>query len=315
MLSAVSDQITVGIYLTAIQDIDTSQSSFLADFYVWTKSPADAPDPLAKVTVVRAKTQTTLNEWRQKFSDQIWSLRKYRCELLNDWDLGNFPFDRHVLAIGVIPQSDEYTSPSYQVDEKYSGMADYVAPHGWHITDFKIFSQNVAYGSNFGDPNATAPYQYNAVTASFLLIREPWRLFFKLMAGAYLAAGAALLGCFMKTNHPPVFAGRIGLQIACLFAAIINHREIGNAAGQRDTFILPDALQLLTYVLIFISLVLTLRSRSLNERNQETRALREERRVTLCLALLFLLLNGALVWAALAATPISSMLRTIQIGD
>ncbi len=119
----------------------------------------------------------------------------------------------------------------------------------------------------------------------------------------------------MKTNHPPVFAGRIGLQIACLFAAIINHREIGNAAGQRDPFILPDALQLLTYVLIFISLVLTLRSRSLNERNQETRALREERRVTLCLALLFLLLNGALVWAALAATPISSMLRTIQIGD
>jgi len=135
------------------------------------------------------------------------------------------------------------------------------------------------------------------------------------MAGAYLAAGAALLGCFMKTNHPPVFSGRIGLQIACLFAAIINHREIGNAAGHKDIFILPDALQLLTYVLIFASLVLTLRSRSLNERNQETRALRGERRITLYLALLFLLLNGALVWGALTATPISNMLRMIQIGD
>jgi len=169
--SAVSAQITVGIYLTAIQGIDTSRSSFLADFYVWAKSPADALDPLANVTIVRAKTQTTLYEWRQKFSEQIWSLRKYRCELLNDWDPGNFPFDRHILAIAVIPNSDEYTSPSYQVDEKNSGMADYVAPHGWRITNFKIFSQNVAYGSNFGDPNDTAPYQYNAVTASFLLMR------------------------------------------------------------------------------------------------------------------------------------------------
>lgn len=314
MLSAASAQ-TLGIYLTAIQDIDISRSSFTADFYVWTKSPADAPDPLAKVTIVRAKTQTTLYEWKEKFSEQLWSLRKYRCELNNDWDVRNFPFDRHVLAIAIIPNSDEYTSPIYQVDEKNSAMAKYVAPHEWKISHFNIFGQTVAYGSNFGDPHSTVPYQYNAVTATFLLTRRPWRPFFKLMGGAYLAAAAALLGCFMKTNHPPIFSGRIGLQIACLFAAIVNHRGIAIATGEKDTFVLPDALHLLTYVLIFLSLLLTLRSRSLSERNEETRALRGERRITLCLGLLFLLLNSALVWAAMASAPISNMLQLIQIGD
>lgn len=193
--SPVPVQTTVGIYLTAVYDIDTSRDSFLADFYIWTKSSANAPDPLATVTVVRARSQTILYEWKQKIGDQLWSLRKFRCEILNDWDLANFPFDDHVLAIAVVPNSDQYSSPNYQVDEKNSGMSRHIASREWQLSNFKIFTHNVAYESNFGDPNtAAAPYNYGAVTASFLLVRKPWRLFFKLMAGTYLAAGAALLG-------------------------------------------------------------------------------------------------------------------------
>jgi hypothetical protein len=315
MRSPVPDQTTVGIYLTALHEIDPSRDLFLADFYVWTMSAANAPDPLAKLIVVRARSQTVLYEFHHEFGNQLWSLRKYRCEVINDWDLGNFPFDAHVIAIAVIPYSDEYTPPVCQLDEKNSGMAKHIAPHGWQISNMKIFNQHVAYGSNFGDPDSPTPYESNEVTASVLLSRKPWRLFLKLMTGAYLTGGAALLGCYMKTNHPPVFAGRMGLQIACLFSAIINHREITNATGQKDVFMLPDALQLLTYVLIFASLLLTLRSRNLNERNQEARAIREERRISLALALLFLVLNVTFVYAAWATSPSTNMLRNIQIVD
>jgi hypothetical protein len=315
MPSPVSAQTIVGIYLTGIHDIDTSRNTFVADFYLWAKSPASAPDPLAEVAIVRAKTQTILAEWREKSGNRNWSSRKYRCELLNDWHLANFPFDRHVLAIAVVPNSDAYISPSYQVDLENSGITANIAPDGWRVSKFKIFNQRVSYGSNFGDPTAAFPYQYNAVAATFLLSRKPWRLFFKVLAGAYLAAIAALLGCYMKTNHPPVFSGRMGLQIACLFAAIINHRDIANVTGQRYVFMLPDAIQLLTYVLIFASLVLTLYSRGLTERNREERAVRTERRITLCLGFLFLLLNVTFVWGALATKESTSMLRTIQVGD
>ena len=235
---------------------------------------------------------------------------------LDDWALANFPFDDHGLAIAVVPNSDQYSSPNYQVDEKNSGMSRHIASREWQLSNFKIFTHNVAYESNFGDPNtAAASYNYGAVTASFLLVRKPWRLFFKLMAGTYLAAGAALLGCYMKTTQPPVFSGRMGLQIGCLFAAIINHREVGNVTGRKDVLMLPDALQVLTYVLIFASLVLTLWSRSLTESGPETRAIRMERRITLFLALFFLFLNVALVWGALVVTPNPNMLHIIQVGD
>jgi hypothetical protein len=313
--SSVSTQTSVGIFLIAVHDVDTIRDNFLAEFYVWTRSPADAPDPLASAIVIRATTQTVLNEWHKNFRDQIWTLRKYRCEVHNDWDLGNFPFDKHILGIAVVPNGDQYNSSNYQLDQTNSGMAKPVALHGWKISDFKILSQNVGYESNFGDPESAASYHYDAVTASFLLIRDGWQLFFKLMAGAYLATCAALLGCFMRADQPPIFAGRMGLQIGCLFAAIINNRDIGNAAGQRDTIILPDTLHILIYLLIFASLLLTLRSRSLNHRGQETRALREERGTTLLLTFIFLFLNCALIWGALAAAPSHNMLQVIQFGD
>lgn len=313
--SPASPSATVGMYLTAIPGVNISQDSYVADFYLWSRSPANAPAPLTKVVIVRAKTQTILYEWSEKFGDQIWFLRKYRCEFLNDWELGSFPFDKHILAIAVVPNPDEYPSTKYEVDEKNSGMAKEIAPHGWATANFKIFSQTVEYKSSFGDPGSNGPYLFNAVTANFLLIRRPWRIFFKLMSGAYLAALAALIACNMKTEHPPIFAGRMGLQIGCLFAAIVNHREMSGATGLKAAFLLPDTLQILTYILIFTSLLLTLRSRSLNERNQQARALKEERRISLGLALLFVILNAAFVWAAIATPPSHNMLRLIQIGD
>jgi len=184
--------VTVGIYVSAISDIDTNRDSFVADFYVWTYSPASASDPLATVTVARARSQVVLYQWKEKFGDQLWSLQKYRCEIFKNWNVANFPFDRHVIAIAVVPNSDEYAQPRYEVDEKNSGMGNNLALSGWRTENLRVFKQEVAYGSSFGDPNAAGPYRYGVVTASFLLSRKPWLLFFKLMVGAYLAAGAGV---------------------------------------------------------------------------------------------------------------------------
>jgi hypothetical protein len=307
--------VTVGIYLSAISDIDTNRDSFVADFYVWSYSPADASDPLASVSVVRARSQTVLYQWKEKFDDQLWSLRKIRCEISNQWAIWDFPFDRHVLAIAVVPNSDEYAQPVYAVDEKNSGLGNNLALAGWRTENFRVFTQDVAYGSNFGDPHAAGPYQYRAVTASFVLTRKPWGLFFKLMTGAYLAAGAALLGCYMKTDQPPIFSGRMGVQIASLFAAILNHREIGGVLGQRNNFTRLDLLQIAVYLVIFVSLILTLRSRSAAEREGLARSVRLDRRMSLVLAIIFLAFNIAVVVGALISAPNPNIIQVIQAGD
>jgi hypothetical protein len=135
------------------------------------------------------------------------------------------------------------------------------------------------------------------------------------MTGAYIAAGVALLGCFMKTDQPPVFSGRMGVQIASLFAAIINHREIGGVFGQRNDFTQLDLLQIAVYLVIFVSLILTLRSRSITERNERARSIRLERRMSLALAILLLVLNITVVIGALVTRPNPNIVRVIQTGD
>jgi len=105
------------------------------------------------------------------------------------------------------------------------------------------------------------------------------------------------------------------MQIASLFTAIINRREIVDVLGQHNSFTRLDLLHIAVYVLIFLSLVLTLRSRSLTERNEEIEATRLERGASLCLALLFLVLNVAVIIGSLAVGPNPNILQIIQMGD
>jgi hypothetical protein len=129
------------------------------------------------------------------------------------------------------------------------------------------------------------------------------------------AAGAALLGCYMKTDQPPIFSGRMGVQIASLFAAILNHREIGGVLGQRNNFTRLDLLQIAVYLVIFVSPILTLRSRSAAEREGLARSVRLDRRMSLVLAIIFLAFNIAVVVGALISVPNPNIIQVIQAGD
>jgi predicted membrane protein len=112
-----------------------------------------------------------------------------------------------------------------------------------------------------------------------------------------------MLACLMKTNQPPIFAGRMGLQIACLFAFIINHRSTNSSVGRDDAFCLLDTLHLIIYALIFAAIFITLRSRMLNDRGEEKQAIRWERRMTLVLAALFAAANLLFIPAAIFTPP------------
>ncbi len=308
-------QASVGIYLTAIHDIDMNRGAFGADFYLWAVSPAGAPDPLTTLQVTRARTQTSLYQYAETVGDRRWSLRKYRCELSNEWALANFPFDSHVLAIAIELNPDAYTPVDYVSDQKNSGMGSQIAGPGWQLSQFSIFNREIVYQSNLGDPKSADLEKYPAVVSTFKLWREPWGLFLKLMGGAYLAACAALLGGYLQTDQATFFSGRINLQIGCLFATVINHRAAGGTVGRADVFTLPDALHLLCYLFIFVCLMLTIRSRRFHETGQGERVTHWERRSTWWLAMAFLILNVGFVVVAALTPPHADTLRTIEVGD
>ncbi|MFZ0711698.1 MAG: hypothetical protein WAM53_16790 [Terrimicrobiaceae bacterium] len=293
----------IGVFLNSIFDINPARDSYVADLYVWSLSPSTGPDPLDPVAFPRAKSQTVVEKWSEIHGDTLWSVRRFRCDMTKDWDLGDYPFDLHIVNIVIGPYADAAILPPLEVDAAHSGANANATSKGWRLKGFQVKVQSITYATNFGDPSTEENEPYGWIAASFELDRHGWWIFLKLMTGAYIAFAVAMLACLMKTNHPPIFSGRMGLQIACLFAVIINHRSTNSSVGRDDVFCLPDTLHLIIYALIFAAIFITLRSRLLNERGEEKQAIRWERRMTLVVVAIFAAANLLFIPAAIFTPP------------
>ncbi|HEY5813507.1 MAG TPA: hypothetical protein VIT23_12745 [Terrimicrobiaceae bacterium] len=293
----------IGVFLNAVFDIDPGRDSYAADLYVWSLSPAKGPDPLAQVSFPRARFLTILEKWSEIDGDIFWSVRRFRCEMNEEWDVTDYPFDVHVVNILIGSYAGAAILPPMEVDNAHSGVNTASSSIGWHLSDFHLNVGTVSYATNFGDPSLTADEPKPWVIASFELSRNSWPLFLKLVTGAYVAFAASMLACLMKTDQPPIFAGRVGLQIACLFSIILNHRFTSSSMGKEDIFGLLDTLHLTSYVLLFAAIFVTLRSRVLNERTHGKGAVRFERSATLGLVTIFVLVNLFVISRAILTPP------------
>jgi hypothetical protein len=297
--------VSVGIYLVSLYDIAPATSSFLIDFYVWTNQKSASFDPLASAVFPGTRQLEVLFQSLREVDGVQWSLRRYRGTFYHDWNLRNFPFDKHELKVQLRDSVHRTREVHYQPDIATSGVDRQFDLPGWRISDFRIAVEDVEYGTTFGDPGADEDSfrVFSWTTATVVMKRDALGLFLKLLTGAYIAFGAAMFACLMKTTQPPVFAGRMGLQISCLFAAIINNRTTDAILGRDDQITLPDMLHILIYFIIFLAMVITLRSRVLCEKGEEERAKNFERRTTAVMVAIFIITNIVLICRA-ALSPV-----------
>jgi hypothetical protein len=307
------EPVRLGVFIVSTFNVDPSKGSYTVLFYIWATGPLDDPDPLSSIQFPRAVTSTVLSENRDIRGDKQWVLKAYRCEMLNEWDLHSYPFDEHTVSLVFRispPDGKKYT---IDLDTADSGIAQKRIEGGWQITDFQLFKYRLSYQSNFGDPtDGKRPTDW--IVASFKMTRLPWVVFFRLMSGAYVSVMIALLGCLMKTEHPPVFSGRISMQVACLLAAVVNQREIGSAIGARSFYSLPDSLHVLCYLCILAAFLVTLRSRKFNDEGQPLKALRWEKRVSLMVLVVFILANFACAWLIIEPNTPPDLAQIVEMG-
>jgi hypothetical protein len=291
-------RVSVGVYLTALYDTDPSTSSFLADFYIWTNQQPGNFDPLDALVFPGSRRQDTLFQSRRVVDGVEWSLRRFRGAFYHDWDLKDFPFDKHLIKIQFRDGAHESRVVDFVPDLANSAFNQQITLPGWRMSDFTMRAENITYNTTFGNPGDDQPQTFTWITASVVMQREAFLLFVKLLIGGYLSLGAAMFACLMVTTQPPVFAGRMVLQISSLFSAIINNRATDSVMGRNDQFTLPDLLHILIYMMIFCALVITLRSRWLCEKGMEVQAKFMERRATVILVTLFAIANVILIWRA-----------------
>lgn len=303
-------EVKVGVFFVSLYDADPSVQSFLTEFYLWTDSRPDIGfRPLEKIVFPQSRRNEVLFENSRIVGDVQWNLRRLRGEFLHDWNLSDFPFDKHLLQVHFRDGGLRTNDIKYVLDTENSGMGTSFKLPGWRITDFKLSIADVTYATTFGEPGVEADKTFQRVTAAVVMERDAFWLFLKLISGGYIAFAAAMLACLMKTTQPPVFSGRMVLQISCLFAAILNNRATDSSMGREDMFTLPDILHLVIYFFIFIAMLITLRSRVLCERGQEAAASQMERRGTAILVVAFAIINVIMIWRA-ALSPIQGLTQS-----
>jgi len=287
--------VTVGVFFEGVYDIDNQEESVLADLNVWTLQSDSGASVQEQIVFRKTRAMERVVFSQQRENGTLWTLGRYHADIFCDLDLTWFPFDKHLLKIQFRDPTLDASQIAYRLDVENSMLNPNFRIFGWRITDFYLSEEDVAYATTFGNPGLKDSSTFRWITASIVIERDALFLFFKLLTGGYVSFAAAMLASLMKTVQPPIFSGRLIIQIGALFSALVNNRAADAVLGRDDMMTLPNMLHLLIYLMILFSMALTLRSRSLVEAGKEEAARRLDRRGTLTLVGLFVLSNLLLI--------------------
>lgn len=297
----------IGIYVTSLRNFKFADKSFRADFRVWSVCPSKDLKPLESMEIIDALeseiiSDNTTNKKNQSDSfttkEQVyWSERDLSAVLYQNWDVQNYPFDRHTLKIVLEEGIQDATGFVYTPDFKNSGYLHSMRVGGWKIIDFALQEDKIIYQTTFGDPELVNKQGvYSRLTVSIPIQRVKYVSFFKLTIGVYVAFAVAMLSFFYETGQPSLVSARTSLLVGCLFSALVNMRGSESVLGRTESLTLVDQIHIVAIVYIFAASLATVLSRLTTERGQAKQAIWLDRRLLFRVCTIsFIVLNAIII--------------------
>lgn len=297
----------VGIFVTSLRNFRLAEKSFRADFRVWSVCPSKDLKPLESMEIIDAieseeVAYPTLAKANQTESfatkgSVYWSQRDVSVVLNQNWEIQNYPFDRHTLKITLEEGIQDVSGFVYTPDFKNSGYQQDMKLSGWKIKNFTLQEEKSVYETTFGDPELVSQQGvYSRLTASIPIQRVKRISFFKLTAGLYVAFAVAMLSFFYETGQPSLVSARTSLLVGCLFAALVNMRAPESVLGRTESLTLVDQIHIVAIIYIFVAALATVLSRLMNESGQGKQALWLDRRLFFrVLTISFIVLNAIVI--------------------
>jgi hypothetical protein len=299
----------VGVYLLSLRDFKPVERTFGADFWVWSVCPSADLKPLKSMEVVNGADIQTTYESEQSKKDTVgsfkgldkvyWAQQKVGTTLWHNWNLSNFPFDRHILEIPLEESTLDTASFVYSPDAEASTYKENIQIPGWRITSFKVKTRTTNYKSTFGDPALkTGESDYSRLSIFIGIQRDSVIGFFKLITGVYAAFATVLLAFFLESGNE--FGSRTGLLVGSLFAVLVSMQSLEGVLGSSSQFTMVDTIHVTTLGYIIVAVIAAVYSRVLHEKGRDEQALRFDRKICFGIfSVSFSILNIVLVANAL----------------
>ncbi len=276
-LPATAQKVYTGIYLMNVYDINISDHSFYADFYIWFKWKGDR-DPL-KIEFVNAiekwgMTQTLFYDSTKTLANGYqYNGMRVEGRFYHPFDMARFPLDQHALSIEIEHTEYPYDSLLYLPDtlpiaegnakapppaaaanlpvhrpKQINGLYPNFQLPGWEISGLRYQAHQNTYGTNFGDTDASETV-YGNFTFSLDIARPLNYFWFKLLLPLLVVLIASLGGMLI---FPTYVEARISLPIGGLLTAVFLQQAYSDALPDVGYMVLMDKIYVMSYLLITV---------------------------------------------------------------
>jgi hypothetical protein len=258
------DTLKVGFWANDIFDIDYKKGTYKISLFIWTnsyKEPYYLDKYLdfhqqASLQTERVYVDTIVDKTGRKV---YWTEIRATIEIINKFDVSNFPFDKEKFILSIEFTYDDYKKLFLEIDTS-SSLRDVKITNDWVIKKSAIKKAITNYNTSFGDP-LTNSFNLQTINLTFDIERESFTLYFKMFLALFVSFLIACSSIFVSNE---TFEPRFSLIIGGLFGAISNKYVTESILPESNRFTLSDKLHLTTIIFLFILTIITIVENRLN---------------------------------------------------
>ncbi len=250
-------EVTVGVYINDIQQLDLQSHSYVMDFYVWFRWKNPDINPQASLEFMNpfqlwGHVATPLYENPQDLPDgSKYTAVRYQGQFNSKLPLEKYPFDRQNLIVEFEDNSSGNTTQKFVPDKEAITINPEMTLPGYIIGKPQILIDDKPYPTNFGDTRLTGFEPYSRVTVT-VPVHRPWLTYaIKIILPIFLVAACAALLFFI---HPSFVEGRIGMGITALLTLVALQLTSNSQLPEVDYLMMIDMLYIVAYLFVIASL-------------------------------------------------------------
>jgi hypothetical protein len=295
--SAQADTVKTGAYIISVHDINFHEKQYTIRFWLWFLFKSEDFDFSSQTDIINAKSIEQPDIITDEMEGKTWAMMKMKCVMKENWQVHDFPFDKQHLEVKIENSIYDINSLVFEPDVKGSIFDDDETIDGWTISNFKVSTTQNEYHTGFGDSRPGRDKQnFSQFIIEMDIEREAFGLFMKIFIGMYIAF---LISILSFTPHPSELEPRFGLPVGGLFAAVGNKYIIDSLLPETSSFTLVDTLHTITFLAIFMTLLVSAFSLKLHDRGEAEKSVQFSKKGFRVVVSAYVLLNGFFILRAI----------------
>ncbi len=273
-------EVTVGVYINDIQQLDLQSHSYVMDFYVWFRWQNPDINPQATLEFMNpfqlwGHINTPLYEAPQDLPDGWkYTAIRYQGQFNSKLPLEKYPFDTQNLVIEFEDNSSGSSGLIFKPDNDAITLNPELSLPGYILGAPTLKISDKAYPTNFGDTRITDLEPYSRVVVT-VPVHRPWLTYaIKIILPILLVAACAALVYFI---HPSFVEGRIGMGITALLTLVALQLTSNSQLPEVDYLMMIDKLFIAAYLFVIASLAQVVRTSWAAHRGDDEKAIMRDR--------------------------------------